>query len=116
MGLLDYAEVVLGQCGTCRASDEVLHIPIAGASTASPLSEKLRVGVLFLDDPIALCATDVCSKYSSLMPVRPKNSWEAWGVFRSSRIAILVRPTCIHMGGWGEWEMKFGQMFARRAV
>ena len=35
MGLSKYADEVLEQRGTCRASDEEPHIPIAGADVAS---------------------------------------------------------------------------------
>ena len=68
-----YSDAVLERCGTCRAFDKAPRVPIVGASTASAFSEKVQVGLLFLDDISALRAMEMFPGYSLLPSVHCKN-------------------------------------------
>ena len=61
----------------CRAFDEAPHVPVAGASMVPMFNEKLRAGIFFQGDLIALHVMDVFSKSSLSIPVRSKNPQEA---------------------------------------
>ena len=78
--LVNFANEVLGHCGTCRAFRKAPHVPIAGTSTESMANEKAQVYFLFLDDIIALLALDVFPMYSLLLPVKYKIPREVWDV------------------------------------
>ena len=60
-GLIDAAGEVIQQREVCRAFDTPSHVPIAGASTASPLYDEILAHLLFLAGAIALCAMDMYS-------------------------------------------------------
>ena len=64
---------VLGQCEVCRAVDRAPRAPIAGASTASQLKQKLQVDLLFSGELIARQSVYVFSEDSLLIPVRSGN-------------------------------------------
>ena len=87
--LITRDDEVLDQCELCRAFDKAPRAPIAGALAASMFYEKLRAGLLFLADLIALDAMDAFPEYSFLKPVRLKNPREVWGAFRNSRIGVF---------------------------
>ena len=95
--LLTCVDKVLAQRGVCQAFEEAPHIPAAGTSTVAMLREKLQVGLLFLDDIIALHVMDACSRYSLLTPARTKNHREVWGAFCSSSIGVCGPPLSIRM-------------------
>ena len=77
---------------------------------------KLQVDLPVLDDTIALRAADAYSKYSFLIPVRPKGPPGIWNVSCISRAAIFGRPKGIQMDGGGEWGYEIRPDFVRTAV
>ena len=60
-------------------------------------SEKVHVDLLFSDDLIVLHTLDLYSRYSLLVPARPKNPVEVWDAFCASWIAGLGRPEIAQM-------------------
>ena len=57
--LVNCVDEVPERCEVRRVFDEVPHVPIAGASTASMFSGKVQVDILFLGDIIALRTMDM---------------------------------------------------------
>ena len=102
MGLVMYVDEASGQCEICRASDRPPHIQIAGTSAVSTFNGKLEGGLSFLEDAIALRATDVPPMYALLIPAHPKKPQEVWDTLCSPRIAIFGRPKCMQMDGGGQ--------------
>ena len=78
MHLLNDVGEVLGHRKVCRAFGKPPHVPIASTSAVSLFNEKSLAALSFLDDIIALRATDAYSKYSRLIRVCSKNPQEAW--------------------------------------
>ena len=101
--LATHVEAVPGNCDVCRAFNKALNGPIAGTTTVSSLNEKVKVGLLFLDDPVVAHAMDIISKCTPLHPVQPKNPQEVWDVFCAGRRGTFGPPECIQMDGGGEW-------------
>ena len=60
---------VLARCAVCQAFEKVLHDPVAGTSTVAAFNEKMQVGLLFLDDVIALRVMDEFSEDSDVTPL-----------------------------------------------
>ena len=78
--LMNYVDEVSEHCEVCRPFDKARQVPIAGTSTVSIFNEKAQEDHLFLDEIIALRATDMYSKYSLILAVQPENPQEVWGV------------------------------------
>ena len=104
VGLINFADEAPQQCEVCRLFEKVLHLPIAGTSTASYFQGELQMDLLFLDDVIASRAINTYPKYFLLIPARPKAPLGRWDGPRSVRIAIFGRPRWIQMEG----NMEFG--------
>ena len=81
----------------CRAFDRAPHVPVTGSPKVSTFNEKLQVGLLFLHGIIVLRVTDVFSKYSLPMPVRPKNPQEVRDSFASLWVGVFGPPKCVQM-------------------
>ena len=77
--LLTCVDEVLARREVSQASEKAPHFLAAGTSTVAVFSEKLQVGLLFLDDVIALRVLDVFSEYPLPTPVRTENRQEVWG-------------------------------------
>ena len=65
MHLVDYVDGALEHREVCRAVDTAPHVLFVGTSTASMFNEELQANAPFLEDIMALHATDVFSKCSS---------------------------------------------------
>ena len=98
MHLANYVGEVSVQCDICRPSGAAPHARIAGTSTVSMFSEKLKVDLLFSGDLIALYVMDVSAKNSPLIPVRPKSPQE----FRDA-ICGACMAKCIQMDEGEAW-------------
>ena len=110
-----YLDELLGQCGICRAIDNVPHIPIAGTPTASAFNEMLRVDLLSADNAIALRATDGFPKLAPSYPARSGGPQEVSGVLRSPWIAKCSGPMCAQTDGGGEWGNEIRADFCARS-
>ena len=103
LGLVHSVDGLLERREFRRALDKASHIPVAGTSAVPTPNANLKVELLLRGGAIVLRAMDVRYTYFLLIPERPKNSHEAWGVFRISRIATFGRPKRMHMDGGGEF-------------
>ena len=101
MHSLIHVDEVLEQCELRRPSEKAPHVPVAGTPTASIPNEELQEDLLFLGGIPALHATDVFSRYSLLIPVRPKNPVEVRGAFCTSQIGVSGQPRSIQMDARG---------------
>ena len=88
-GLVSYADESSAPGEIRLAFEKAPQMPIAGTPTATAMREESRADLLFLGDASALRAVDIL----------PENPQEAWGVFRSSRIAVFGIPKRIQMDG-----------------
>ena len=91
-----------GRCEVHRALDKAPHVPIVGTLAVSTFSGALHGGP-FLHDGIALRATDLYSKYSSLIPARSKIPRGIYVTFCGAWIRVLGQPDGIRMDVSGEW-------------
>ena len=105
--LLECLGGVLSRCGVYRASDKTPHLPIAGASSASPFHEKLRVGL-----PLLNGAMDGCATFSRLAQVRPKIPRARAMIPRDRGSRFLEEPTHFRWTEGAGGQMKFGRIFA----
>ena len=81
-----------------RAFGQASQIPIAGTPTAPAFNGELQVGLLFLDDAIALRAMDAYSKYPLLIPALPASPQKVWDVI--SQLAVCnFRQAEVHPNG-----------------
>ena len=79
----------------CSAFDLAPHLLVAGAASASPLNEKLKVNLPFLDGTLAP------SRDGFARSGFPSG---VWGAFWASRVAVVSRPGCSQMDEEGQWE------------
>ena len=91
---------VMAQREVCGALDKAPNVPPRNPC----LIKKMQVDLVFLDDPIALRATDVPSKYPLLIPFRSKNTQEVWNASRHARVGVLRPPPGIQMDGGRRWK------------
>ena len=90
VGLANYVDEALEQCGISHAFDNATHIPIARTSAISMSNGNLQA--------------DGYSEDSQGVRVRAGNPREVRDVSRGSRISIPGRPKCIQMDEEGESE------------
>ena len=75
-GLIPLVADVAREREICRAFYVAPAIPVACTPSASSSNEKVQVDLLFLGDLVALSVLDIFSRYSPLVPARPKNPEE----------------------------------------
>ena len=103
MHLGNYGDKVLKRWEVCRAFGEAPRAPVAGTSTVPMFHEKWHMGLLLLDDPIALRAMDIPSKYAPRIPLRSEKPQEVRDAFFSPWIGVTGQPKSIQTDG-GEWK------------
>ena len=104
MGFVGIVGDVSEQCQICIARDKAPPFPIAGASKASAFNGHLKADWHPPGDAIALCAANFLSKFSLLLPARPKNRQDVWG--GSCSATYNFRQTEVHPADKGGYTGK----------